>query len=136
MSAYIQAEASLAVHSFLLGIVLMISYDLLRLCRLFVPHGNLWTGLEDLAYWSYSAIMTFSLLFRENSGVLRGYVIVCVFFGMFLYDRIVSRNLFGLLKNIVGWIRIKMRHLKARIKKQKEERKHGSKPQQEKSQKK
>ena len=63
MSLYIQDEAALALMSFLLGAVLMISYDLLRLFRLLVPHGSLWTGLEDLFYWIYCAVMTFSLLF-------------------------------------------------------------------------
>lgn len=72
MSLYIQDEAALALMSFLLGAVLMISYDLLRLFRLLVPHGSLWTGLEDLFYWIYCAVMTFSLLFWENSGVVRG----------------------------------------------------------------
>ncbi|MCI8453373.1 MAG: spore cortex biosynthesis protein YabQ [Lachnospiraceae bacterium] len=125
MSAYIVAEAQLALHSFLLGIILMISYDLLRLFRFFIPHGNLWTGLEDFAYWSYAAVMTFSLLFRENNGILRGYVIACVFAGMFLYDRIVSRSAFGLLKNVRGWIRIRTRNWKIR----RESRKNGNKPQ-------
>ena len=92
MSLYIQDEAALALMSFLLGAVLMVSYDLLRLFRLLVPHGALWTGLEDLFYWIYCAVMTFSLLFWENSGVVRGYVIACVFLAMAAYDRIVSRN--------------------------------------------
>ena len=48
MSLYIQDEAALALMSFLLGAVLMVSYDLLRLFRLLVPHGSLWTGLEDI----------------------------------------------------------------------------------------
>lgn len=124
MSAYILIEAELAVHSFFLGIVLMISYDCLRLWRLLVPHGDLWVGLEDMAYWVYSALMTFSLLFRENSGILRGYVIICVFVGMFLYDRIVSRNVFGLLKNGIRWFTIKKKQWKTR----REVRKNGNKP--------
>lgn len=106
MSAYIQAEAGLVVHSFILGLILMISYDCLRLFRLLIPHGDLWTGLEDFAYWIYAAAMTFSLLFWENSGILRAYVIVCVFCGMFLYDRIVSQNMFGLLKKAGRWFTI------------------------------
>lgn len=124
MSLYILDEAELAVMSFLLGVILMVSYDLLRLFRLLVPHGNLWTGFEDFFYWIYCAVMTFSLLFWENSGILRGYVIVCVFLGMFLYDRIVSRNVFGLLKKLGRWITIKRRSLKSR----REVRKNGRKP--------
>ena len=48
MSLYIQQEARLAGISFVLGLVLMGSYDLLRLFRFFVPHSDLWRGLEDL----------------------------------------------------------------------------------------
>ena len=109
MSEYIKLEAELVVSSFLLGIVLMISYDFLRLFRMMIHHGKWWTGLEDLVYWIYCAVMTFRLLFYQNSGILRGYVIICVFFGMFLYDAIVSRSIFGVLKNIERWITMKKR---------------------------
>ncbi len=124
MSLYIQEEAGLAALSFALGILLMISYDLLRLFRLLIPHGSLWTGLEDFFYWIYCAVMTFSLLFYENDGVLRGYVIVSAFLGMFLYDRLVSQSVFAVLKNIGRWITIKRKTMIAR----KEAGKHGRKP--------
>ena len=70
MSLYILDEAALALMSFLLGAVLMVSYDLLRLFRLLVPHGALWTGLEDLFYWIYCAVMTFfpALLGEQRRG--------------------------------------------------------------------
>ena len=126
MSLYIQDEAALARMSFLLGAVLMISYDLLRLFRLLVPHGSLWTGLEDLFYWIYCAVMTFSLLFWENSGVVRGYVIACVFLAMAAYDRIVSRNVFVLLKKTGRWIKMKIIHIRAR----REERNYEEEPKQ------
>ena len=124
MSLYIQEEAGLAVLSFVLGILLMISYDLLRLFRLLIPHGSLWTGLEDFFYWIYCAVMTFSLLFYENDGILRGYVIVSAFLGMFLYDRLVSQSVFAVLKNMGRWITIKRKTMIAR----KEAGKHGRKP--------
>lgn len=95
--------------SFILGVILMISYDLLRLFRLLVSHGALWTGIEDFVYWMYAAAMTFSLLFWGNSGELRAYVIICVFAGMALYDRIVSRSVFGLLKIAGRWITMRKR---------------------------
>lgn len=116
MSRYIQLEAELALHSFLLGLILMSSYDLLRLFRLLIPHGKWWTGIEDFAYWIYCAIMTFLLLFYQNSGVLRGYVIAGVFLGMYLYDRIVSERVFGVLKNVRKWIKMKIRN--CRLKKE------------------
>ena len=110
MSEYIKLEAELAISSLGLGAVLMISYDFLRVFRMMIPHGKWWTGFEDLVYWIYCAIMTFRLLFYQNSGILRGYVIICVFLGMFLYDAIVSRSVFGVLKNIGRWITMKKRN--------------------------
>ena len=124
MSLYIQEEAGLAVLSFVLGLLLMISYDLLRLFRLLIPHGSLWTGLEDFFYWIYCAVMTFSLLFYENDGILRGYVIVSTFLGMFLYDRLVSQSVFAVLKNVGRWITMKRRTMITR----KKEGKRGRKP--------
>ena len=124
LSLYIQAEVRLAALSFLLGLILMISYDFLRLFRLLVRHGAWWTGLEDFGYWICCAFMTFTLLLEENSGVVRGYVILCIFFGMFLYDRIVSRNVFGLLKNAGRWITRKKRNRRRK----KEAGKRGRKP--------
>lgn len=109
MSHYIILEATLAIQSFLLGLTLMISYDLLRLFRLWIRHGKFWIDVEDLIYWIYCAVMTIHLLFEKNDGILRGYVIGCAFFAMLLYDRIVSRRVFGLLKNIGRWITMKKR---------------------------
>ena len=109
MSTYIYAEAELIRHSFFLGVVLMISYDLLRLFRLLLPHNSFCVGVEDLLYWLYNGIMTFRLLFLEHDGVFRGYVIIGVFAGMILYDRIVSQTVFGLLKKAKIWFTIKVR---------------------------
>lgn len=124
MSDYIYLEAQLALHSFLLGLVLMISYDLLRLFRLFIHHGKWWTGIEDFVYCIYCAWMTFQLLFYENSGVVRAYVIVCAFIAMVLYDRIVSQSVFGVLKNIGRWITMRKKNHRER----KEMRKNGTEP--------
>lgn len=109
MSHYIILEATLAIQSFLLGLTLMISYDFLRLFRMWIPHGKFWIDMEDLVYWVYCAGMTIRLLFEKNDGIVRGYVIGCAFLAMLLYDRIVSRRVFGLLKNIGRWITMKKR---------------------------
>ena len=115
MSDSLYLEMELAVHSFWLGIVLMASYDLLRLFRMLVPHKDLVIGVEDFLYWTYSALMTFRMLFYENSGVLRGYVIISIFVAMILYDRIVSQTVFGVLKKGKRWFTIKVRGLFDRV---------------------
>lgn len=107
MSTYLAGEVRLASMSLVLGCVLMVSYDGLRLFRFFIPHSRFWTGIEDFLYWVYAAVMTFILLFSENSGIIRAYVIAGVFCGMILYDKIISRNVFRLLKKLKRWGKMK-----------------------------
>ena len=100
-------EVRLVWMSFVLGCILMASYDLLRWFRFFVPHGLVWTGIEDFFYWIYAGTATFMLLYEQNDGGLRLYAIVGVLVGMVLYDRIVSRFLFAVLKKAGKWFKIK-----------------------------
>ncbi len=115
MSEYLYSEAALIVHSFLLGVVLMISYDLLRLLRLFIPHNPFWIGVEDFLYCIGCAVMTFCFLFWENNGVFRGYVIIGAFSGMILYDRVVSQTFFFALKKVKRWFTTKNRRFTIKV---------------------
>ena len=59
MSETIYAETVLAGTSLALGAGLMALYDVFRIWRVLIPHGTLWTGLEDLLYWLLSGVSTF-----------------------------------------------------------------------------
>ena len=98
MSGRIQYEAWLMALGLAGGAWLMMAYDILRLLRMAVRHNSFWTGEEDFLYWLYAAGFTFMLLYEQNNGVFRAYVVAGVFLGMILYDRIVSRFLFRCLK--------------------------------------
>lgn len=93
-----------------LGGWLMFCYDLLRISRLLIPAKNWLVGLEDFFYWIYVSVSVFSLLYRQNDGILRSYVIVGVVLGMVVYDRIVSRNILKVLQKVLE--RIKMNYQK------------------------
>lgn len=67
MSPYLTLEVRLVGMSTVLGFILMASYDFLRLFRFFVPHGRLWTGIEDFFYWIYAAVMTFLRCFTRTA---------------------------------------------------------------------
>lgn len=108
MSSNIQYEARLLVMSFLTGSGLMLSYDFFRVFRILVPHHPIWMGVEDMIYWVYASLITFSLLYSQNDGELRGYVIAGVFIGMILYNNLISRFLLKALKNLVEYLRIKL----------------------------
>ena len=108
MSVHIVYEVKLLLYSFFTGAGLMMTYDLLRIFRIFIPHSYVFTGIEDMIYWVYAALVTFSLLYELNDGGLRGYVIAGIFLGMFLYDRLVSRFFFKSLKKLKKYLKMKM----------------------------
>lgn len=107
MNERIQYQCLLLLLSFLTGAWLMMVYDTLRLFRLVIRHGTFFAGLEDFAYWMYAGGSVFMLLYEQNDGAFRAYVIAGVFLGMFLYDRIISRFFFWCLKKIGKWFTIK-----------------------------
>ena len=114
MSPNIHFEVRLLVMGIMAGAGLMALYDLLRLFRALVPHGWFWMGLEDLGYWIFAGLAVFYLLYRENDGSLRLYVISTVFFTMIVYDRLCSTFLQKALKKLkrcfkIGIIKAKRR---------------------------
>ncbi len=109
MSGAIYYETFLLAASLAVGIGLMIAYDGLRLFRALVPHGTLWTGLEDAGYWLLSSGATFLLLFYQNDGILRWYAIGGVLLGMTAYNVTVSRFYRKLLKKTAKYFTMKKR---------------------------
>ena len=52
--------------SFVLGILLVLVYDCLRIFRRLVRHGTVWISLEDLGYWVFTAFVIFAMLYQKN----------------------------------------------------------------------
>lgn len=120
MSAGILTELQAAAVAFLSGALITVVYDLLRIVRRAIPHGNVWIGIEDFIFWIWAALWIFSVLYRENDGNLRFYTMIAMAAGMILYHRTVSEplvRLFGrILKKLVGLLGIPFRLLKKYLK--------------------
>ena len=99
MSGVIRYEAWLLMLSLATGGWLML-YDTLRVFRLMIRHSAFAVGLEDFFYWIGAGVVTFNLLYQQNDGGLRAYVIGGVLGGMILYDRLISRIFFKGLKKL------------------------------------
>ncbi len=100
MSGVIRYEAWLLMLSLATGGWLMLVYDTLRVFRLMIRHSAFAVGLEDFFYWIGAGVVTFNLLYQQNDGGLRAYVISGVLGGMILYDRLISRIFFKGLKKL------------------------------------
>lgn len=91
VSEAIGHEALVLGISILVGAVLFLFYDFLRIFRRIIPHGSLWIGVEDLIYWLIYTGVVFVMLYRENDGMVRGFSIGGLAFGMLLYFALLSR---------------------------------------------
>lgn len=91
VSVAIGQEAGFLGVSILLGMGLFFLYDILRIFRRIVPHGNIWIGVEDFIYWLICTGAVFVMLYQENDGMVRGFALGGVIVGMLLYFAIFSR---------------------------------------------
>lgn len=91
MSQVILKEADILWKALATGAGLMLAYDVLRIFRRLIPHGNFWIAFEDVLFWTGSALVIFLMVQRENDGIIRGFVIGGVLLGTLLYLGIFSR---------------------------------------------
>lgn len=84
---------------------MMFIYDLLRIWRRVAVHGTVWIAIEDIVYWCGCAVGFFLMLYQQNDGLVRGFIMGAVFAGMVLYLKTVSRFILSggvwMLKGVV-----------------------------------
>ena len=105
MSLQIRGEVVLFLHSMAAGVFLLVLYDIIRIVRRVIPHRGLFVAAEDLLYWLFHALFLFYLMYRENSGAVRGYLIAGVLLGMLAYNRTVSPHLVGVVSAVLNRIK-------------------------------
>ncbi|MBO5292445.1 MAG: spore cortex biosynthesis protein YabQ [Lachnospiraceae bacterium] len=102
MSAEIMGELDFLLRSMLLGVMITFLYDLIRIFRRVVRHHGFFVSLEDFFFWVFCSICIFLLLYRENNGILRWFVVMGAAVGMLLYKATVSRFLVDLAAKGIG----------------------------------
>lgn len=76
-----------------LGVFITLGYDALRLLRMLVPHGVIFTALEDMVFWLTCTWVIFGLQLEMNYGVIRFFSILAALLGMWLYNRVLGKYL-------------------------------------------
>lgn len=90
MSEVILTELRTIGVAFVSGAFITFIYDLLRIFRRVISHGNVWIGLEDFLFWIWTSLWIFSVLYRVNDGSLRIYTILTMVSGMIIYHKMIS----------------------------------------------
>lgn len=78
------------LYALQMGIFITFVYDILRILRRVIPHGNLLISLEDIGFWIYCGGKVFLLMYHESNGTLRWFAVLGALVGMTLYKRLVS----------------------------------------------
>lgn len=106
VSETIGREAIFLGVAILVGVGLFFLYDLFRIFRRIVPHGNIWISVEDFLYWIICTGAVFVMLYQENDGMVRGFALGGVVVGMLLYYLLLSRLVIRvnvlILKKVLG----------------------------------
>ena len=92
MSGLIYEEAKVFLVFVLHGICLLFGSDLLRAWRTVVPHGPVWTGIEDVLFWFGAGVWSFILVFLFQDGQLRLYMAAAAGGGMLLSRKIAGKR--------------------------------------------
>ena len=85
MSPDITLEIYFLFHSFLMGILITVLYDILRILRRMIRHNILAVSVEDFLYWTACFGLSFTLLYYGNNGVIRFAAVLGAAVGMLFY---------------------------------------------------
>jgi len=106
MSGNIIREWHFWLASIATGACMAFAYDLLRLFRRLVRHGRFAVDLEDILYWSACFVISFSLLYYGNNGVIRFAAVFGAAIGMCIYiltlGRVFVRFSFFIIDKTIG----------------------------------
>lgn len=126
MSDVILGELRVVGVAFLSGALITVVYDVLRIFRRAIAHGNVWIGIEDFFFWVFTSFWIFGVLYRENDGNLRLYTMIAMALGMIVYHQTLSepavklfgrifRKLFLILLLPVKFLKKKLKNFRRRI---------------------
>lgn len=96
MVSDIYREWELLLLAIQLGIKLAFIYDGIRIFRFLIAHNNIFVSIEDLIFWTYAAIVIFEMQLERSYGVMRGFSILGMLLGMYLYSKILGERMLAL----------------------------------------
>lgn len=113
MNQEIAVELHFFAFCILWGGLVLIAYDALRIIRRLIKHGTFLLTVEDLIFWIITGIFIFTMIYRQNNGIIRGFAVMGMTAGMLLYHIIIKDHLVNI---VVKGIRILLKPFVAVLK--------------------
>ena len=104
MDELILEEINMFLEAAWSGMLIAVAYDVLRILRRIVKHWDWVVTVEDYLFWVIIGILVFAMIFQWNDGIVRGYVIVTLVFGAYLYHAAFSELLVKCASKILNFI--------------------------------
>ena len=101
MNHAITMELQFFLISILWGAIVLLAYDGFRIIRRIIRHNGFFLAIEDLIFWMIAGLFIFSMIYRENNGVIRGFSVMGMAIGMVLYHYILSDFLVSFITKII-----------------------------------
>lgn len=93
MSEIIIGQVRFLLMASLLGMALMVAYDVCRFLRWLIPHHRFVVALGDILFWTAVSVPAYGLFFIYNDGEIRWYGALAVLLGCLLYEKGISMPL-------------------------------------------
>lgn len=97
-------QMTFCLYFALFGILLGLFYDLLRALRVHFRLKRLGTGLLDGLFCLAALVGFLLMMLRHTDGRLRGYLVIGLAAGFFLYRKTLSRWILHLLLWLLKWL--------------------------------
>ena len=101
MSQDIIQEVTFFLHSILMGVIITFAYDWFLILRKLIKHGIFWISIEDFLFWIACGLGVFYMLYRENNGVLRWFIVLGAMVGMACYKCFISKKFVHIMSTII-----------------------------------
>ncbi len=105
MELLLAEELAVMGYAALFGVAVGVFYDLFRVLRLIFRPTAAAVFVEDLLFFSITALLMSIFLFTFHSGVLRLYILVCAAAGAALWYMTLGRVLYRLWRRVADKIR-------------------------------
>lgn len=101
----LHAQAQLFLLTILLGGILGLVYDGLRVFRHAFPHKPFWVQLEDGLFWLLAVFSVFGVMLHASAGEIRFFTILGLCGGMGLYWLTLSRLVIAVSDRIISLVK-------------------------------
>lgn len=92
MDEYISWELQYIALTITVGAIMALIYDIFRVLRRIVRHGNVVVAIEDIFYWMTVSLITFIVCFVEDGGNVRWFAIFGEVLGAYMYYQTIGRK--------------------------------------------